>query len=167
MKETDNKVLAILFSVLPYIIIIIAVILLRAFIITPVRVDGSSMKKTLTHGDILLLFKLGSIKRYDVVVLKEVEDKEEIIKRIIALPGETIEIKDNEIYINNEKIEDKYAYGLTSDYSAITLKDDEYFVLGDNRTISKDSRVLGPIKKENIEGKTIFRLFPLNKIGTF
>lgn len=152
-------------DIIPYIIIVVVVVLIRTYIITPVRVDGDSMNVTLSHGDILLLYKLSDINRFDVVVIDEEEEKDIIIKRIIGLPGETVMIKDNIIYINDKKIEDEYAYGITSDVDKMTLENDEYFVLGDNRLISKDSRYFGPVKEESILGKTIFRIFPFNKFG--
>lgn len=141
------------------------VVLIRTFIATPVRVDGDSMNKTFKNGDILILYKLSEIKRFDVIVLHEEKDNEKIIKRIIGMPGDTVAIKDGEIYINDEKIDDEYAYGMTSDYDRITLKSDEYFILGDNRLISKDSRYFGPIKEKEIKGKVIFRIFPFSKFG--
>lgn len=139
--------------------------LIRSFIATPVRVDGDSMNKTFKNGDILILYKLSKIKRFDVIVLHEEKDNEKIIKRVIGMPGDTVAIKDGEIYINDEKIDDEYAYGMTTDYDRITLKSDEYFILGDNRLISKDSRYFGPIKEKEIKGKVIFRIFPFNKFG--
>ena len=149
-------------EIIPYIVIVLVVVLIRTFIITPVRVDGDSMKNTLKNGDILLLYKLGSINRLDIIVLDEEKDNEKIIKRVIGLPGETVAIKKGKIYINDKVIDDEYAYGETSDYDKVTLEDDEYFILGDNRLISKDSRYFGPI----IKGKIVFRLFPFTKIGT-
>lgn len=153
-------------EVMPYIVIVVVVVLIRTFIITPVRVDGDSMKNTLKNGDILLLYKLSSIDRFDIIVLDEEKDNEKIIKRVIGLPGETVAIKKGKIYINDKVIDDEYAYGETSDYNKVTLKDDEYFILGDNRLISKDSRYFGPIKDNEIKGKIVFRLFPFTKIGT-
>lgn len=153
-------------EVIPYIVIVVVVVLIRTFIITPVRVDGDSMKNTLKNGDILLLYKLSSIDRFDIIVLDEEKDNEKIIKRVIGLPGETVAIKKGKIYINDEVIDDEYAYGQTSDYNKVTLRDDEYFILGDNRLISKDSRYFGPIKDNEIKGKIVFRLFPFTKIGT-
>ena len=153
-------------EIIPYIVIVLVVVLIRTFIITPVRVDGDSMKNILKNGDILLLYKLGSINRLDIIVLDEEKDNEKIIKRVIGLPGETVAIKKGKIYINDKVIDDKYAYGETSDYDKVTLEDDEYFILGDNRLISKDSRYFGPIKKSEIKGKIVFRLFPFTKIGT-
>lgn len=153
-------------EVIPYIVIVVVVVLIRTFIITPVRVDGDSMKNTLKNGDILLLYKLSSIKRFDIIVLDEEKDNEKIIKRVIGLPGETVAIKKGKIYINDKVIDDEYAYGETSDFDKVTLADDEYFILGDNRLISKDSRYFGPIKDNEIKGKIVFRLFPFTKIGT-
>ncbi len=153
-------------EIIPYIVIVLVVVLIRTFIITPVRVDGDSMKNTLKNGDILLLYKLGSINRLDIIVLDEEKDNEKIIKRVIGLPGETVAIKKGKIYVNDKVIDDEYAYGETSDYDKVTLEDDEYFILGDNRLISKDSRYFGPIKKSEIKGKIVFRVFPFTKIGT-
>ena len=153
-------------EIIPYIVIVLVVVLIRTFIITPVRVDGDSMNNTLKNGDILLLYKLGSINRLDIIVLDEEKDNEKIIKRVIGLPGETVAIKKGKIYINDKVIDDEYAYGETSDYDKVTLEDDEYFILGDNRLISKDSRYFGPIKENEIKGKIVFRLFPFTKIGT-
>ena len=153
-------------ELIPYIIIIVAVVLIRTFIITPVKVDGDSMKETLNDNDILLLYKLGSIKRFAIVVLDEAYDNEKIIKRVIGMPGETVSIKNDKIYINGKVIDNSFAYGTTSDVDKIELGEDEYFILGDNRLISKDSRYFGPVTKGEIIGKVVFRLFPFNKIGT-
>ena len=153
-------------EVIPYIVIVVVVVLIRTFIITPVRVDGDSMKNTLKNGDILLLYKLSSINRFDIIVLDEEKDNEKIIKRVIGMPGETVAIKKGKIYINDKVIDDEYAYGETSDFDKVTLADDQYFILGDNRLISKDSRYFGPIKENEIKGKIVFRLFPFTKIGT-
>ena len=152
-------------EILPYVLIIIAVILIRTFIITPVRVDGASMDQTLEDGQILLLYKLSNIDYGDIVVLDEKKEGEIIIKRIIGMPGDTVSINDNTVYVNGEELEEDYAYGETSDYEEITLGDDEYFILGDNRPISKDSRYFGPVKEDEIIGKVIFRLWPFNKFG--
>lgn len=156
-------------SLIPYIIIIIAVVLIRTFIVTPVRVNGSSMYSTLKGNEIMLLNKLGKIDRFDIVVLKTDLERDNLIKRVIALPGETIEIIHNEIYINGERLAEKYGYYEHSDYEMntekITLAADEYYCLGDNREISLDSRVFGPIKKESIKGTTNFIIFPFKSFG--
>lgn len=150
----------------PYVLMVVVIVVIRIFIATPVKVDGDSMYNTLNDNDIVLLSKLSSIDRFDIIVLKENDNNATIIKRVIGMPGDKVKIRNNKIYINNKIIEDEYAYGETSDYDEITLGDDEYFVLGDNRLISKDSRYFGAIKKSDIKGKAVFRLFPFTKFGS-
>ena len=150
----------------PYVLIVLVIVVIRIFIATPVKVDGDSMYNTLNDNDIVLLSKVSSIDRFDIIVLKETDNNATIIKRVIGMPGDKVKIRNNKIYINNKIIEDEYAYGETSDYDEITLGDDEYFVLGDNRLISKDSRYFGAIKKSDIKGKAVFRLFPFTKFGS-
>lgn len=150
----------------PYVLIVVVIVVIRVFIATPVKVDGDSMYNTLNDNDIVLLSKLSSIDRFDIIVLKENDNNATIIKRVIGMPGDKVKIRNNKIYINNKIIEDEYAYGETSDYDEITLGDDEYFVLGDNRLISKDSRYFGAIKKSDIKGKAVFRLFPFTRFGS-
>lgn len=150
----------------PYVLIVVVIVVIRIFIATPVKVDGDSMYNTLNDNDIVLLSKLSSIDRFDIIVLKENDNNATIIKRVIGMPGDKVKIRNSKIYINNKIIEDEYAYGETSDYDEITLGDDEYFVLGDNRLISKDSRYFGAIKKSDIKGKAVFRLFPFTRFGS-
>lgn len=174
MKEKAKNIIKELY---PYVVIVVVVVLFRTFIATPVRVDGSSMDSTLKNGDILILNKLDkSYERFDVVVINAKIDgkNSKLVKRIIGLPGENIEYEDNELYINGKKIED-VATARTSDFSLSDLydvekiPDDYYFVMGDNRIYSRDSRdyTVGLIKKEDIVGTTTIRLFPFNKIGKF
>lgn len=146
---------------LPYLIILVVVVLFRTFIATPIKVDGMSMYPTLEGNEIMILNKLGKIQRYNIVVVKE--EKEDLIKRVIGLPNETIEIVEGNIYINGKKIEENYGKGETSDYPKTKLKSDEYFVLGDNRENSKDSRSIGPVKKKQIKGNTSFIIFPFTR----
>lgn len=152
-------------DLIPYLIIIIVVVLIRSFIVTPVRVHGASMYPTLEGNEVMLLNKLGKINRYDIVVLQIENEHDNLIKRIIGLPGETVEIKDNDIYINDKKIDDKYGFGVTYNIDKVTLKDDEYFILGDNRKISLDSRVFGTIHRSEIKGTTSFVLYPFKQFG--
>ena len=151
-----------------YIIIVIVVVLFRTFIMTPAVVDGLSMYDTLNDHDIVIINKIvmktNNINRFDIVVLKNNTDGDKIIKRVIGLPGEKIEYKDNKLYINGEEIEDNFKTNETTDFTAET-KENEYFVLGDNRELSKDSRYLGNFKKENIIGKVDFRFYPFDKLG--
>lgn len=155
-------------DLIPYIIIVIVVVLFRTFIMTPAVVDGLSMYDTLNNHDIVIINKIvmktNNINRFDIVVLKNNTDGDKIIKRVIGLPGEKIEYKDNKLYINGEEIEDNFKTNETTDFTAET-KENEYFVLGDNRELSKDSRYLGNFKKENIIGKVDFRFYPFDKLG--
>lgn len=150
-------------ELVPYVLIVIGVLLLRTFIVTPIKVNGSSMYDTLKGNEICILNKLDKIDRFDIIVTDY--EGERLIKRVIAMPGETIEVENGFIYINDKKIKDKYGYGETDDFEKVTLEEDEYFVMGDNRKISKDSRIIGPINKEDISGTTNLILYPFNKIG--
>lgn len=152
-------------SLIPYLIIILVVVLIRTFIVTPVKVNGNSMYPTLIGEEIMLLNKLGKIDRLDIVVVKIDEKNDNLIKRVIGLPGETVEIKDNKIYINDKYFEDTYGYGVTYNIDKLTLDDDEYFILGDNRQISLDSRVFGKIKEDEIKGTASFVIYPFKSFG--
>lgn len=151
-----------------YIIIIVSVILIRTFIATPAIVDGASMDDTLKDGQLVIINKLvyrfDDIKRFDVVVVKNEINNDKIIKRVIGLPNEVVEYRDNKLYINNELVNTNIKFKDTSDFRK-TTKENEYLVLGDNRPVSKDSRVLGNFTKEDIIGKVRIRIFPFNKIG--
>ena len=151
---------------LPYIIIIIVVLLIRAYFITPIKVNGTSMYPTLEPNQIMILNKIGlnkGIDRWDIVVVKE--EKKYIIKRVIALPGESVAYIDGKLYINKKELEDNYSLSKTNDFNEIYLKEDEYFVMGDNRSVSADSRLIGPVSKDQIIGKTSLVIFPFSKIG--
>ena len=152
----------------PYLAIILLVVFLRTFIITPVRVDGKSMNPTLENGQILLLEKINSnYKRFDIVVINYEENgqTEKLIKRIIGLPGEHISYRNNTLYVNNKKVEEPFSHFETPDFDIATLgsyniPEDSYFVVGDNRINSNDSRYLGFMKKDQIIGKIVFSVFP-------
>ncbi len=152
----------ILKDLIPYIVILVVVVLIRTFIVTPIIVDGDSMSPTLIDDEMMLLNKLGSIERNDIVVINNEEGY--IIKRVIALPGESIECRDGVIYINDEKYDDNFA-SKTDDFVKQFLNDDEYFVMGDNRLVSMDSRIFGAVTKEEILGTTNFVIYPFNKFG--
>ena len=164
MLEKEKKETNVIKEIIPYIVIIIVVVIVRTYFVTPVMVDGDSMNPTLKNNNILLLNKRSTIDRYDIVVIKTVAN-ETLIKRVMALPGETIYCVNQKIFINGEEIPDKTDLA-TNDFEEVTLKDDEYFVMGDNRGDSKDSRIIGPVKKEEIKGQVVFRFWPFNKIGT-
>lgn len=170
----DEKARELLKTIFSYIFIIAAVIFIRIFIIDPVRVDGPSMNTTLANGEIMLLNKLAyirhDIKRFDIVVIKS--NNKLIIKRVIGLPGEIIEYKDNVLYINGKKVNDPYPSTATDDFTIgdighVKVPGDTYFVMGDNRSDSLDSRYpsVGVIKKDQILGKAKLVLWPINRFG--
>ncbi len=150
----------------PYIIIIIVVVLIRTFIVTPIRVNGDSMVPTLESKEIMILKKYDkSFDRFDIVVVDKSVEGSNLIKRVIGLPNERIKCKDGKIYINGKKIDDVYAYGETEDFLEITLKDNEYFVMGDNREVSLDSRKFGAVFDYELKGTTNLVIFPFSKAG--
>lgn len=152
-----------------YLIIVLIVVLIRTFIITPVRVNGNSMKPTLFDREILLLTKNNrNIKRFDIIVLKF--EGERLVKRVVGLPGEHLKYVNNQLYVNDNLIEDSFSNSITSSFDIKELgyeviPDNHYFVLGDNRSESKDSRFFGMVDIDDIVGKTKFRLYPFKRIG--
>lgn len=150
-------------EVMPYIVIFISVMLIRTFIITPVIVSGSSMDSTLKDGEILILKKYDkTYERFDIVVFDYNNSK--LVKRVIGLPGETVKYIDGKLYINEEEVSDPFA-SLTHDYELnITIPDNYYFVLGDNRTNSTDSRLIGLVDVKDINGTTNFSLWPIKRV---
>ena len=127
------------------------------------------MDPTYQNGDLLLVKKYDiNPERYDVVVAKV--ENQNVIKRVIGVPGDMVLIKENKVFINGKEIKDNYHY-LTEDSGIFKdeyhLKEDEYCLLGDNRQVSIDSRIYGGIKKENIKGVVLFRWFPFWKYRSF
>jgi len=162
------------------IIVIAAVIVIpiRYFLFQPFFVRGQSMDPSFGDGDYLIIdeitYRFRAPERGEVIVFKYPEDPtNRFIKRVIALPGETIEIKDGDVTIYNEVgthllNEDYLPSDLaTSGNLKVTLKDDEYFVMGDNRPYSYDSRRFGLLSKEYIIGRVIIRAWPLDSLTIF
>ncbi len=149
-----------------YVITIILVLLVKKFVVSPIKVNGTSMMTTLHDGDIMILniigYRFDEINRFDIVVVDE--GNEYLIKRVIGLPGEEIEYKDNQLYINGKKVKENYGSQVTEDFK-VKVKKNSYFVLGDNRTNSLDSRHFGAFKKDRIIGKTSLIIFPFNRFG--
>ncbi len=141
------------------------------------EVQGSSMEATLSNGDQLIVDKISyrfrDPKRYDIIVFPfRYEDNTFYIKRIIGLPGETIQIDgEGNIWVNGEILEESYGREIIRDpglaAEPITLGEDEYFVMGDNRNNSSDSRVeaVGNIHRNEIIGRAFIRIWPLSKFG--
>ena len=152
---------------IPYIVILTLVILVRTFIVTPVIVDGDSMDETLKNGEVLLLKKYDkTYERNEIVVLNYSNEK--LIKRVIGLPGESVLYHDGILYINGKEVEDKFGtltYDFTIERLGVeTIPEGYYFVLGDNRKNSSDSRIIGLVSENDIIGTTTFSLWPLKNI---
>ena len=173
----DVNIVRDLLSLLIYIgIVVLICFLITQFVGRRTSVHGSSMEPTLSNDDSLwinlLSYRFGDPERYDIIVFPYADDVH-YIKRIIGLPGETVQIADNgDIFIDGQLLEEPNKFsrivnpGRAS--NPITLGPDEYFVLGDNRNNSRDSRYsdVGNIKREKILGKAVFRLTPLKKFGS-
>ncbi|MBQ7707620.1 MAG: signal peptidase I [Lachnospiraceae bacterium] len=162
--------------------VILICFLIIKFVGTRSRVDGSSMNPTLHDGDNLWVDKLsytfGDPKRFDIIIFNpNGNEKITYVKRIIGLPGETVSMDlDGKIYINGQLLNENYALdepflpssiGILSGNNEIVLGDDEYFVLGDNRNNSMDSRRSDPgnVKRDYIIGKVVLRIYPFSKFG--
>ena len=152
---------------IPYVVIIILVIIVKVYVVTPIRVNGPSMNDTLHDKDIMILdeisYRVRPIKRFDIVVIRYKD--EYIIKRVIGLPGEVVSCKNNKIYINGKVLEEDFSRKYTNDFDDVLVGDDSYFVLGDNRVNSTDSRIIGTISKKSIKGKTSLTVFPFSRFG--
>ncbi len=156
------------------VIAFLVALLITKFVANHTTVEGSSMDPCLQDGDELLVEKIsylvGEPERFDVIVFEQSEDVN-YVKRVIGLPGETVQIKDEKIYVNDRAVFDEHrkermkSAGIAKD--KITLGADEYFVLGDNRNASKDSRdeTVGLVKKKQIRGKAWIRVLPSEKFG--
>ena len=107
--------------------------------------------------------KFSDIKRFQIVVIKT--DKSYLIKRVIGLPSEVISYKDGKLYINEKVVDDPYYKNNTEDFDPVKVPKGYYFVMGDNRSDSMDSRIIGPVKKSDIMGTTKLVIFPLSNIG--
>lgn len=168
-------------TILGYILYILVIIGLTWMIVTFVgqrtRVSGQSMETTLQDGDNLIVDKISyrfhDPSRYDIIVFPyKYEENTFYIKRIIGLPGETVQVKDGYTYINGKKLtRDIYGREVMEEpgiaEEPIKLGSDEYFVLGDNRNHSQDSRdpYVGVLKRSDLMGRAFVRIYPLNKFG--
>lgn len=181
-KKKQKKPHPILSEIISWIWSIIVACVLMAilyfFIGRPFTVSGQSMYPTLHNGDHMIMSKLGGINRFDVVILKAPDEDKEYIKRVIGIPGDTVEVKSGVLYINGKVVEQPF---INSDNSKKTVFIDDftlkeltgvdkvpegkYFVMGDNRGVSKDSRMIGFIDASAIEGKAVFTVWPINRIG--
>ena len=159
--------------------VIVAAIILAFF--KPIIVQQESMQPNFYSGDYLITSRqayrlFGQPERGDVIVFKshlydEKGKQKNLIKRIIGLPGDTVEIKNGDVYINGELLQEEYVaeQGLSGEMEAVTVPEGRLFVMGDNRRVSQDSRSpeVGTIEMDSIVGKVVLRLYPFNQIKVF
>jgi signal peptidase I len=157
------------------IIALVIVIPIRYFLFQPFFIKGASMEPNFDDGQYLIIdelsYRFREPQRGEIVVFKYPHDpSQRYIKRIIGLPGETVEVKDGRVFISGEAL-DESGYlptgTLTPGLAKITLAENDYFVLGDNRLHSSDSRSWGPLPKENIVGRAYLRAWPFDVLAKF
>lgn len=153
-------------------------IVVYLFIMQPNQVKGASMEPTFQSGDYIftskITYKFRPIKRGDVIVFKSPKNPDiDYIKRIIALPGDTLLVDNGTVYVNNNQVNENYISeqtnlwngGYIREGESVTIPEEDIFVMGDNRPRSSDSREFGPIPIDNVIGNVFYRYFPSSKMG--
>ncbi len=175
VRKTSRSKMTI--EILIYLLLLITcVFIIPKYVVQRTKVSGPSMLNTLHNGDNLIVEKVSyrfhDPRRFDIIVFYPYgpEDKEDYyVKRVIGLPGETVQIIGKDIYIDGNILEEDYGKDPITDpgeaRNPILLGEDEFFVLGDNREVSEDSRIFGPVEKSNISGHVIFRIYPFGSFG--
>ena len=167
--------------VLEWVVLIVAALLvalvIKTFLFQAFYIPSESMVPTLQVGDRVLVNKLSydlhDVHRQDVVVFKapkaaETGDIQDLVKRVIGLPGDTVEARDGRVYVNGTALDEPYlpAGTQTTNLPPTTVPPGYMFVMGDNREASKDSRIFGPVKESAIVGRVFVRIWPLGRIGS-
>ncbi len=177
--ETIKRAIAAIFDFLQGIVIFLALlVMVYLFVMSPQEINGASMEPNFHNGEYILTnkisYRLTNPHRGDVVIFKSPRNKEiDFIKRVIGLPGERVRLSNNTIYINGQKLNetylapDVYIFGgsFLAENQEIVVPPGKYFVMGDNRPHSADSREFGPIAKEDFIGKALLRYWPVSKTG--
>lgn len=174
MNKTIKKIIDFIKTLL---IAIIIAFFVKYFIVDLTAVSGRSMEPTLQTGDIMIVNKIANnlgidYKRGDIVIVNSPIEDKLYIKRVIGLPNDKIFIKDGSFYINDHKLNENYLKDntITKETTFINswnLESDEYFLVGDNREKSNDSRKFGPIKRSDFVGKAFLRIYPFYKINKY
>ncbi len=151
---------------------VIVVFVIRTFLIQPFLVSGASMEPNFSEGNYLLVdeltYRFRDPVREEVVVFRSPTGRDYFIKRIIGMPGEEVVIQDGKVFVSGKLLEENYLYGEKTPMDiSLKLGPDQYFVLGDNRGHSFDSRSWGPLELGKIVGVVRLRLWPLNKVEAF
>src|SRR5260370_38132455 len=144
------------------------------FLYQPVKVEGTSMAPLLSDQERIFInkfvYRFEPIERGDVVVLWYPLDRSKaFMKRVVGLPGETVEIRQGALYVDGKNIPEPYVpsqYEDLSDFGPVTVKPDSYFVMGDHRISSNDSRVFGPVESKYIYGRAVFAYWPVDHFGS-
>jgi signal peptidase I len=179
--DAIKRAVAAIFDFLQGIVVILAVlVMIYLFIISPQEINGASMEPNFHNGEYILtnkiLYKFREPMRGDVIIFKSPRNKDiDYIKRIIGLPGDTVKLEGNVFYVNGQKVDEPYLAPDISIFGGAYLQEgedsvvppDTYFVVGDNRPHSSDSREFGPISREDFIGVAFFRYFPFNRMGSF
>lgn len=157
---------------------LLLVVIVRFYVFPPLKVDGDSMSPTLEQGNYILYETFSDIDRFDVIIFSNKEG-ETLIKRVIGLPGDSVSYKDDQLYLNGDPIDEPFLGSekqqgmevFTSDFDLLsltgtgTVPEDSYFVLGDNRVRSRDSRIFGFVAQADIAGKAAMVYYPLEDFG--
>jgi signal peptidase I len=165
-------------GVLEFLIILVVSFVLvfgfvRPFVVEAFWIPSASMVPTLKYGDRVLvnkfIYRFTEPERGDVIVFKSVQgDDQDLIKRVVGVPGDEITVRGGRLFVNGEPQQEPYVnkkYPDRSFYAPTTVPKDHVFMMGDNRANSQDSRVFGPVPKENIEGEAFLRFWPPDRIG--
>lgn len=173
--KPESKVTAFLRELITFAVVALVIVVpIRLFIAQPFIVSGESMYPTFDSGEYLIVdqlsYKLNDPKRGDVIIFKYPNNPSKFfIKRIIAIPGDTLELLGSDVYVTDAsgartKLDEPYVTMHRDSLLTTTLSDNEYFVMGDNRLASLDSRTWGPLSGEHIVGKAFVRLLPVSAI---
>ncbi len=152
---------------------LIIAFVLRTFVFQLALVNQISMDPTLKDGQMLIISKvnyfIGDPQRGDIIVFKDSYENKLLIKRVIGLPGEKLDLREDKVFINDKELQPDYTSSLTYALTQESwqIPEGQYFVMGDNREHSRDSRVetVGLVNRKSIVGKAVFRLWPFNKLG--
>ncbi|MGI6580211.1 MAG: signal peptidase I [Saccharofermentanales bacterium] len=177
-SATSDKLLQFLDWIKTFLLIVLIGLFITLFVAQRNTISGPSMEPTLHDKDQIIVEKISkhfAINRGDIITIDETDaDHPEnlLIKRIIGLPGEKIELKDGKVFVNDQLLQEDYlSQGVETqadpvrNEQVVTLGENEYYVLGDNRPVSKDSRRIGPVHRDQIIGKLLIRFYPFDSIG--